>query len=128
MTERENRIRAWRFEHPRWIPFASGLPWLDWAAYGYDTRELEQVCLDHPRICPGFAPGDLARNHARVGQIRPDLVAGSPYRDGWGCQWQTLTTGMVGSVVRHPLADWADFSALSAPDPRGADEGGAGRP
>lgn len=117
MTERENRLRAYRFQGPEWIPIAAGLPYLDWGSFGYDVRELESICLRHPILFPGFEPGTLARRHAEVPTLYPDLVAGRRYRDGWGCEWETLHTGMVGGVAVHPLDDWSAFEGLASPDP-----------
>jgi hypothetical protein len=121
MNERDNRLRAYRFQRPEWIPFSSGLPYLDWAALGYDEAELERICLDHPRICPGFAPGGIRRNREMVLEQRPYLVAGNRYVDGWGCAWETLMTGMVGGVTSHALISWDYLPQLRSPDPDSSD-------
>ena len=117
MTHRENLIRAYRFQGPEWIPIASGLPWLDWAAAGYDVDELEAICMKHTILFPDFGRGTLARNHQMAMDTRPDLVAGNQYTDGWRCVWETNLTGMVGAVTGHPLRDWSDFEGFEAPDP-----------
>jgi hypothetical protein len=117
MTDRENRLRAYRFQHPEWIPIATGLPFLDWAAEGYDEAELEQICLDHPILLPGYQKGAIKRNCQMVLESRPDLVKGNRYRDGWGCLWETMKTGMVGAVMQHALDDWSKLDGLRAPDP-----------
>ncbi len=116
MTDRENRIRAWRSMGPEWIPIGSGLPWLDWTEFGYDEAELEALCMRHPVLFPGYESGSMARNHANVKKNYPDLVAGGEYTDGWGCVWKTPHTGMVGGVAVHPLSDWAAFEGYGPPD------------
>jgi len=117
MTYRENVLRAWRRQRPQWIPIVAGIPYLDWASFGYDKAELEAVCKKHEILFPDYATGTLDENHKRVPQFFPDLVAGPPYTDAWGCVWKTVYTGMIGSVIYHPLADWAAFNGFTAPDP-----------
>jgi len=116
MTDRENRIRAWRSTGPDWIPITSGLPWLDWTEFGYDEAELEALCMKHPILFPGYSTGAIRRNHEAVFRNYPDLVAGNSYTDGWGCVWKTPHTGMVGGVAVHPLEDWAAFAGYGPPD------------
>jgi hypothetical protein len=114
---RDNLLRAYRFQSPQWIPIASGLPWLDWTAHGYDVEELERICLSHAWLFPDFTSGTLRRNHEMVFRDRPDMVAGNAYCDPWGCVWQTKVTGMVGAVTRHPLASWDAQDEFQPPDP-----------
>ncbi len=118
MTHRENLIRAWRRQTPQWIPIGSGLPFLNWGSFGYDVDELEAVCMRHSILFPGYEKGTLAKNHAAVPELYPDLVAGQPYTDAWGCVWETVHTGMVGAVTRHPLSEWEGFDErYRSPDP-----------
>ena len=121
MNDRENRLRAYRFQQPEWIPIASGLPFLDWAAQGYDEAGLERICLEHHILFPGYQPGTIKRNHQMVLETRPDLVKGNRYRDGWGCVWETMMTGMVGAVTEHALDDWSKLDGFRAPDPNSHD-------
>jgi hypothetical protein len=114
VTRRENALRAWRFQRPAWIPIASGYPPLLWNTC--DPDELESIMVDHPILFPGYVRGTVDRV-AR----RPELIAGSPYVDGWGCTWETTFTGMVGQVTEHALADWAAFEGLRPPDPGRSD-------
>ncbi len=117
ITHRENMIAAYRFRGPEWVPITAGLPWVDWAAAGYDVDELESICMKRTILFPEFKKGTLAKNHASVAETRPDLVAGNKYTDGWQCVWKTNLTGMVGAVVEHPLNDWASFKGFTPPDP-----------
>jgi len=117
MNLKENKTRAWRFQNPESIPIVSGLPWLDWAEHGYDPEELESIILSHPILFPGYPKGSIYENHKILPETRPDLVKGNKYKDHWHCVWETVYTGMVGSVKKHPLADWSDFESFTPPDP-----------
>lgn len=114
MNHRQNLLSAYRFQKPDHIPIASGLPpmmWLD----GYDHAELEALLLDHPVLFPGYRRGDI--DPANL-WIPPDMFAGRPYTDGWGCVWETVHTGMVGSVRSHPLDRWDRLGDMAMPDPQ----------
>lgn len=116
MDAKENLLRAWRRQGPAYIPIFAGLPYLDWASFGYDVEELEAVCLKHFLLFPGFQKGTLRKNFEMVSRDFPDMVAGRLYTDSWGCVWETMHTGMVGAVTVHPLKDWAALETLSVPD------------
>lgn len=116
MNNRENNIRAWKRQKPQWIPMFSMLPWLDWKSFGYDTGELEQICMNHRILFPSFEKGDLEKNHLMVQQFKSNMLAQEPYTDYWGSVWETKVTGMVGAVVKHPLEDWESFVGFEAPD------------
>ncbi|MHB8963373.1 MAG: uroporphyrinogen decarboxylase family protein [Saccharofermentanales bacterium] len=117
MNQKENIMKAWTRTKPEWIPISSGLPYLDWKSFGYDADELERVCIRHDILFPGYEHGFLARNHEYVQTGFPDLTAGKPYVDYWGCKWETSITGMVGAVTVHPLENWDSFKGFCAPDP-----------
>lgn len=117
MNHKENLLRTWRFQGPERIPVSSGLPFLNWAEHGYDPEELESIVMSHPVLFPGYQKGRIYKNHDVLPDTRPDLVKGNQYCDGWGCVWETVCTGMVGAVTRHPLADWSGFGSYKAPDP-----------
>lgn len=112
MNDRENRIRAFRFQHPKRIPIASGLPPMCWDYY--DPEALEDLYLGHPILFPGYKKGSIYPDNI---YIPPDMHKGRPYTDGWGCVWETAYTGMVGAVKKHALADWSDFVSFVPPDP-----------
>lgn len=116
MTDKENRIRAWRRQSPQWIPIGSGLPFLDWATFGYDENELENICIKHEILFPGYQKGAIKRNHDMIFTNFPDLVAAKPYTDGWGCNWETPFTGMVGAIKVHPFENWDNFENFKSPD------------
>ena len=112
MNHRENYLRAYRFQTPDYIPIASGYPSMMWTHY--DPQDLQNLMATHPILFPGYAPGDRRENRV---ETRPDLIAGRPYTDYWGCTWETMFTGMVGHVSKHALADWENFDGYQAPNP-----------
>lgn len=112
MNYRENYLRAYRFQGPAWIPIASGFSSMMWQHY--DPADLQQLFATHPILFPGYEPGDPRENRV---ECRPDLIAGRPYTDYWGCTWETAYTGMVGHVSHHPLADLSLAADFTPPDP-----------
>ncbi len=116
MNYKENMLRAWRFQNPQWIPIAAVLPYLNWTEHGYDPEELESILMSHTVLFPNYKKGTIYTNHDILPQTRPDIVKGNKYKDGWGCVWETVCTGMVGAVTHHPLADWSNFDGYKAPD------------
>jgi len=112
MNARENKIRAYRFQGPEWIPVAAGFAPLAWDHY--DPNDLEELMLGHPLLFPGYVRGSIYPDNVN---IPPDMFAGRPYTDGWGCVWETSHTGMVGTVTTHPLERWESFENFCPPDP-----------
>ena len=111
MNERENKLAAIRFEGPERIPMRIGF---NGACYNhYDHEALKDLMEDHPILFPNFerSPEPLEP------WIAPWQSADEPYRDPWGCLWETSEDGITGSVVEHPLADWDDFEGYLPPDP-----------
>jgi uroporphyrinogen decarboxylase len=37
--------------------------------------------------------------------------------DDWGCGWHNTQAGLLGQVMRHPLADWKALDGFRPPDP-----------
>lgn len=62
--------------------------------------------LDYQRPAVPFLPeyDDVAR-------------AGQPYVDDFGCKWEAVMDGIVGSVHEHPLADMTRYKDYRFPDP-----------
>lgn len=112
MSQRENRLRAFRFQQPEWIPLSAGLPPLMFEHY--DPGALEELMLTHPIIYPGYQEGDF--DHTRWVHP-PHQRKDELHTDGWGCVWQTSMDGMIGAVVKHPLEDWDSLAAIQPPDP-----------
>ena len=79
----------------------------------YPQEQLLDLMEAHPLLFPDFKRPKLP--------FRPELPTvarkDEPYTDDWGCVWQTTMDGITGTVVRHPLKNWEDFSGYQAPDP-----------
>ena len=111
MTERENILRAVRFERPEYIPMTFHINPACWHHYPQDA--LQELMAAHPLLFP-----DFEKSSQRV-ELSYDSTAraGQPYVDPWGCVWETTDDGIAGTVVRHPLASWDDFAGYVPPDP-----------
>ena len=97
MNERENFMRNASMQGHEWIPASvcfSGATW-------YQEREaIEEVCLRHPVLFPGFEKG----------KTDFDAYKTPPrYTDPWGCRWEGEIGGLMGLVAESPLADWESF-------------------
>ncbi len=111
MTERENILRAIRFECPDHIPMVFAINAACWHTYPQDA--LFDLMAAHKRLFPDFERPTLpyAPDYARV--ARKD----QPYTDDFGCVWQTTMDGITGTVTHHPLSDWDAFDDYILPDP-----------
>jgi len=122
ISSRENTLRAFRFEKPEWIPISAGFTSVMWdAGRGNDPEEIEDLLVSHPILFPSYQKGTANRV-----ETHPDMFAGQPYTDGWGCVWETTITGLCGLTTGHPLADWGPLCSapegvrldtFSSPDP-----------
>jgi uroporphyrinogen decarboxylase len=114
MNQRENLLRAVRFERPETIPMVFHINPACWQHYPHDA--LQGLMAEHPLLFPGFTPS---------AKVTPDFSPvqrkDQPYRDPWGCVWQTSEDGIVGVVTEHPLADWDALDEYQAPDPERTD-------
>jgi len=111
MNERENYLRAVRFERPDWVPMIFHINPACWRHY--DPAALEDLVAAHPRLFPPFQMAQVQREDA----LGPWQRASRPFTDPWGCVWKTTEDGIAGAVVQHPLADWSGFETYHAPDP-----------
>lgn len=59
MTHHQNRLKAWRFEHPDWIPCTVSIPDQSWLTY--DRKDLAWLIRRHPAIV-----GDLDPDRQRI--------------------------------------------------------------
>mgnify|MGYP001033188030 CR=1 FL=1 len=111
MDERENILRAMRFEKPERIHMRFHISSACWNHY--EQSALEDLMAAHPLLFPGFKP----REEPYVPDYSPWQRAGKPYTDPWGCVWETAENGITGTVTGYPLADWDAFESYRAPDP-----------
>ncbi len=114
MTERENLLRAVRFERPEWIPMKFHVVSACWNHY--DQGRLQDLMEAHPSLFPGFE-----RKEKVVPYHGPNRRKDAPYTGPWGCVWETADDGIEGVVRVHPLADWSALEGFSAPDPEFTD-------
>ena len=111
MTERENTLRAIRFERPDHVPVRFAINASCWDAYPQEA--LAELMQSHPLLfgreeIPALPYRPVYTNVARKDQ---------PYVDDWGCLWETTCDGITGTVTRHPLADWDSLKEYRYPDP-----------
>jgi hypothetical protein len=99
MNERENWLRAWRFQGPDHIPIAVGIPPAMWRFYG---RDLEDVVARHPLLFPHFRKGSV--DYDRL-PIDPRNKAGTVFVDPWGCVYKPAEVDVPSYVAEHPLED-----------------------
>ncbi|MFH1570941.1 MAG: uroporphyrinogen decarboxylase family protein [Gemmatimonadota bacterium] len=111
MTERDNLLRAVRFERPEYIPMVYHINAACW--HHYPPAELEDLMAAHPFLFPEFEPG-----HRRVElELGADAVRGRRHRDPWGCRRETTEDGIATLVTQPALATWEGFETYRAPDP-----------
>ncbi len=111
LNNRENYLRNASFEYPERMPIHIGISDASWDQW---REEMEEVVLRHPRLWPGFKKGWRDWDHYDFG---PAYTAGVPFKDAWGCVWETSVNGIEGVVTEFPLADWANWDNWQAPDP-----------
>ena len=110
MNNRENILRAIRFEKPDHIPMIFHINAACW--HHYDQNALQDLMAAHPFLFPDFVRKDRVEPELDLNQRK-----NAPYTDPWGCVWDTADDGITGSVHRNPLKDWAAFEHYTAPDP-----------
>ena len=109
MNQRENLLRAVRFERPETIPMTFHINPACWQHYPHDA--LQGLMAEHKLLFPDFAPLPAGF----VPQFSPVQRADHPHTDPWGCVWHTYEDGITGIVTEHPLAGWAGFETYARP-------------
>lgn len=111
MTERENLLRAVRFEGPDTIPMVFHINAACW--HHYPREALETLMSEHPMLFPEFEPS------ARRIELTSDMgvAANRSFVDPWGCLRDTTEDGIATLVTRPALASWDDWPQFKAPDP-----------
>ena len=118
MTERDNLLRAVRFERPDTIPMVFHINAACW--HHYPPESLEELMSQHPMLFPEFEPS------SRRVELTSDRGARAhrSYVDPWGCTRDTTEDGIATLVTGPALASWDDWPHFRAPDP--APSSGAG--
>ena len=110
-ADRDTLLRTIRFERPDYIPMTFHINAACWDHYDQDA--LQQLMAEHPCLFPNFQPAPTPLTVEYDANARAD----APYTDDFGCEWHTTMNGIVGSVLRHPLADMEKYPAYQLPDP-----------
>jgi len=111
LTARENYIRNAKFQYPEWIPANVVISNTSWDQLRYD---LEEVALKYPEFFPYVKKGWRDYDNFNFGNA---YTKGVPYKDSWGCIWESAVNGLEGIVTNAPLANWDDFKNYKVPDP-----------
>lgn len=111
LSYRDNYLRNVRMTGPEYMPCAvsiSGASWDQW------RDDMEDVCLRHPTLFPGFEKGQRDYDNWDYG---PAHRAGERYTDNWGIVWHSDIDGIEGVFEVNPLDDWSKLETYRAPDP-----------
>ena len=111
MTQRENKLRAIRFERPDYIPMGFSINPSCFETY--EPNDLFDLMEGHSFLFPDFVrpKGNF------VPQFHPIAQKGKPFTDDFSCIWETSQNGITGTVTNHPLADWKNFESYQRPNP-----------
>ncbi len=112
MTERENYLRAVRFQCPETIPFTVSLNPSMWNVY---REALEALVLRHPSVFPHYRKGQT--DFSTLPELDLHKLNTERVTDAWGCTWVYPIAGMDGSVVGHPLENPATLQHYAPPKP-----------
>jgi len=111
----ENLLRAVRFERPDYIPMTYHINAACW--HHFPQSALVDLMEEFPELFGHARPPRLPYTP----EYLPNAVADRPFTDPWGCVWKTADDGIVGTVVVHPLADYAALETYQPPDPARGD-------
>ncbi len=110
MTERDNLLRTVRFEEPDYIPMVFHINGSCW--HNYSPEALQDLMASHPVLFPEFD-----KSSPPTVEHPPFARAGKEFVDPWGCVWEITESGMMGTVIKHPLENWDNFGEYLPPDP-----------
>jgi uroporphyrinogen-III decarboxylase len=91
MNDRENTLRAARFEGPERIPVSFAISSGCWERYPQET--LQELMAEHPLLFPDFQKADKI-----LPTYAPWRRAGEPYTDSW---WAALSSYVPPSPEEH---------------------------
>lgn len=111
MTDRENYLRAVRFEKPEYIPMQFYINESCWKHYPQEFL-LEQI-ENHPLLFRDYSKPKLPYEPAYRNVAKKE----QPYVDDFGCLWETSEDGITGTVVKHPIDDWEKLKNYKTPNP-----------
>ena len=109
MTPRERLLAAIGFRQPDRVPvdnYISDNPLCDLGQAGLDLlREFPSDFREPPSELPVREPR----------YVQPDGRWRRIWTDEWGCTRREEMYGLEGIIIRHPLADWADYPTYELP-------------
>lgn len=108
---KKNILKSIRFERPDFIPMKFVINPACWQNYPQDR--LFDLMEEHPFLFPDF----VRPKGKYVPVFHPVARKGIPYKDDFGCVWETSEDGITGTVTGHPLSNWKDFDGYIPPDP-----------
>ncbi len=108
---KSNRQRAILFENPDYIPMNIWICPACWNHYPQDW--LAEQMERHKLLFPNFKAPQLPY----VPEYALCARKAEPYTDDFGCLWKTTDDGITGTVVGHPLENWAAYETYQFPDP-----------
>ncbi len=111
ISERENYLKAARFETPERVPMVFAINQACWTHYPHTF--LFDMLESHKLLFPDFVR-PLKYDVKFHALARKD----EPFTDDFGCVWETAMDGITGSVHKHPISDWSDYKNYVFPDPR----------
>ncbi|MEW6358464.1 MAG: uroporphyrinogen decarboxylase family protein [Planctomycetota bacterium] len=110
MTPRERVIRAVTFGTPDRIPLKHNITGAAVIKHGRALLDILDRYPDDYGTDTSFAKL-MEQRQAAGSRLDKD----EERTDEWGCVWRVRQDGMMGQVVRHPLADWRALAAYKLP-------------
>lgn len=108
MTDRENKLRAIRFEHPDYIPMNFGIAGACW--HYYEHEALHELIESHPLLFPEYQRPKTAKK-----EKPDDMYISHTFTDDFGCVWQEAIDGIRGVIIKRPLENWEHFDKYNLP-------------
>lgn len=109
MNSRERVIRAVEFEGPGRVP--NGCHWLPGTFERYGKRLMDLFDRFPNDFGEPFFPSYISKHR----MVAKELYRKEVYRDPFGCVWRNIKLGLLGQVIKHPLADWRNLETYQLP-------------
>jgi len=111
ISKDRNIIKAIRFEYPDHIPMTFHINDACW--HHYPQEQLFDLMESHSFLFPDFVRPPLPYTPDYL----PSTLKDHPYKDSFGCIWETQDDGLMGIITGHPLASWDAWPDYKMPDP-----------
>jgi Uroporphyrinogen-III decarboxylase len=110
MTQRENILRAIRFERPDYIPMTFAMSGSWW--HYYNPEALFELLESHPLLFPNYVRPATYQKPTTY-----ELPKRRLYKDEFNVLWEDAIEGIRGVVKEHPLADLDKLADYKMPSP-----------